>query len=1371
MCANTREYLEEVLKEQKAGITIRAEDVSFWVVVTDPDLFSCLQLKHQQHLISTSSDNLPGNNSLADLVDKAVFKDYYHIITDETDREIVSDSTVRNERDSDYKLIDNRVAVLLSLLRTLTDKSVLVDVVECTTWFIGSPDRLFHHLSKRYGNSIVQAFVDLHLKGIYVRATLDIVQNLTAQKVMKMRMNDRNTSELMEKHEVWISELQRHLDRGLSEQDFIHVVGFISKLSSALQLYKNTVLYDRYLQADQVLLIKQSIYRLNSTIISSVLRWTCHWVKRITIEQSELMIEILANIKILVKRVRISSENSEDFGNVVRKIATWDGTYIIDVMLDVINSSCSQNYIQKEGLQIIMLSLDILNNVSYVPRSPNVNNNIAVQWATELQKWRNEMLYSATVVLEKFRSILIVEKCSRILRNVLIWIPDLQNDLQKPHEQISERLVICSKVLLNDLSANQIECPLETHDRLLFSASAPSSDSQSSLFLETRSQNLSSGWQRMCWLFNTNKNEYVNELKKRLLECLKSCINFNERNTGQLTIRTSRKIIREIRRPTLECILNLPTEILDKATVTEITRLTYTLLIRIPRFLSNIPEEDGNIGEMNTQIRPLIPILLEFAIKHNNHAMAYLTMWYTSSYFNINMANLQESVYLSNEELRDVGSQNSVDSITDFEQEVGAIVTFLEKCANFEPSQHNLAMEKLRAHTKVLLNSIADPKAKCQALTRCQELWEKLSQVFLKVPFESHTIGIFFDIINEISCIHDKKIGSSIWRDRAIRMFLKSSNSSGLQLRDIIRNSLHVHRILDRNKICYLSVVKMLSSLVSGSPYFYPRFIDKKICLALLGNLRFIRESGKSYKNEELDDIVSGTAKILRAWGCNYPNDCLKAFDKTSRELILLLQHDSLEIKEFYKQYLEERDHKCYIMTSIQECRMQLFQFNHYCDCFQQWFMIFFGLINLIADILSHRFHMVNFLLNLKLFMLSFSSMIYANYMSFEARMRHNRETFTSDTSVWEGEQFDDGSTTFKNRMRYYLIPFSNNFMYNVYCFLQMRLILDVKEILSHKPQLIRVLQSKIRNLSTLKLYLKLGGIASVILQSLVIANRIQAADTIKELLPNKQDANETIHSIKSSNNILNLFSSISNSPLKLKIQLGLLIVTLLWSSYSTGASLATYERNSSSSRKRHFKLLTLHYFVAISCRLVLLNLLYSVSGTSTLLLVGGNTLVSFLLNIFYSHKYHDPALDEEKQKSTPQRPIWLVLKRSSTRGEALSIVLRLLIFSVSETLIVFVRYPIDFLQGSYHEWHEKDVFDLAPTFLLHIAETMPITAILDPSYTTTFTIVSILYISSWTLLAVYLLARTRRGNEWELEEVMFCDEAGKESDDENYGV
>ena len=51
-------------------------------------------------------------------------------------------------------------------------------------------------------------------------------------------------------------------------------------------------------------------------------------------------------------------------------------------------------------------------------------------------------------------------------------------------------------------------------------------------------------------------------------------------------------------------------------------------------------------------------------------------------------------------------SQNVIHSIEDFKREAGAIVTFLGKCANFEPSQHNLAMEKLFAHTKVVLNSI-----------------------------------------------------------------------------------------------------------------------------------------------------------------------------------------------------------------------------------------------------------------------------------------------------------------------------------------------------------------------------------------------------------------------------------------------------------------------------------------------------------------------------------------------------------------------------------------------------------------------------------------------------------------------------------------
>ena len=1378
MCTNTREYLETILKAQKANITVRPEDVSFWVVVTDRDLFNCLPVERQRYLISTPSEELVVDNSLTDFIDKRVFNDYYDIITEESQREIVSDDTVHNIGDSEYRLLDNRVSVHLSLLRTLTDKSVLVDVLDCTVWFLSSPDRLFKYLVQRYGNSIIHALVDLQKKGLYIRSKLDIVRNLTALNVMKMRLNNKNTLELMEKHEGWISDLQNELEGTISNKDSIHVIGFISELCFVLRLYRDTVTYDRYLHDDQVQLINRSIYRLNSTTMSTVLKHAFICVKEMQLdspEDKDLVIELLVYIKKLVRRVRMSLGDADDFSTVIKKTSAGEGTFMIDDLLDLINaSSSSLSSIQKEDLHILILSFDILKIVTYVPRSQEMGNEIVANWARYLQKWRNRIMYSTTTVLTKVRSILLVEQCSKIFSNVLLRIPEVQeysHDFSSRHltdEQISDELINCMITLINEISANLIECPLESYDRLLFSYSIPSSEGRSSFSLDTRSEDLSSDWMRISWLFNNNKDEYVKELKKRLLQCLKVCTSFDERNLGPLTRIILQKIVREVRQPALECILNISSEILDKDTVTEMTRLTFTLLIRIPKYLSSlsVTEENNGVGEMDAEIKPLIPRLLEFAIKHDNHAMAYLTMWYTSNYFKINVANLHQSVYLSNDYLKDVDSQNVIHSIEDFKREAGAIVTFLGKCANFEPSQHNLAMEKLFAHTKVVLNSIKCPRAQCEALVHCQDLWGKLSQIFLKVPFGSHAVGIFFDIVHEISRNRDKNVTSSRWRNKVIGIILQVSSSNGLQLTDIIRNSLHVHRISDRNKVCYLSVVKMLSSLVSGPPYFYPLFIDKQISLALLGGLKFMKESGQSFKNEEFDDVVAGTARILSAWGCNYPEDCLKAFDKTTR--VLILQFDALEIREFYKRYLEEREHKCYTMTSKKEYLMRLFQFSHHGDCFQQWYMILFGFLYLSHDVSSKQFDLEDFLLNLMLFLLSFLSMIYTNYLSFEARVRHNRDTFTSDTVIWEGKQPDDGSTTLKSRIRYYLIPFSKIFSYNnVLTFLQMRLILDVKEILNHKPQLIRVLEIKIRNLSTLKLYLKLCGIVSMILHSLVIAKVIFATDTFGDLLPNKQDANKTIHGITDARDIFHFFSVISNSPIALKIELAIVLLSMIWSAYSTGDSLATYETNSSSTSERQFIILKIHHFVAILCRLILVNLIYYVSGTFALLFVGVHTSISLVLNLLISHKYHDPALDEEKQKTTPQRPILLALRRSTTWVQASSLLLRLLVFSISETLIVSVRHPIDMLSAIYHGWHEKTAFELAPTFILHIVELLLAAVFLQNS--SVFIFICILNISSWILLVVYLKARTKKRNEWELKQDTFCDETV--DDIETYGI
>ena len=109
MCKTTEAYLNEVLKEQKAHITATAESASFWIAVTDRDLFSCLSLDHQRNLIDTPLENLDPS-SLCDLVDKNAFNQYYRMIMDKIDIKLDFIANSRIE-------VDSRVVVLLSLMR------------------------------------------------------------------------------------------------------------------------------------------------------------------------------------------------------------------------------------------------------------------------------------------------------------------------------------------------------------------------------------------------------------------------------------------------------------------------------------------------------------------------------------------------------------------------------------------------------------------------------------------------------------------------------------------------------------------------------------------------------------------------------------------------------------------------------------------------------------------------------------------------------------------------------------------------------------------------------------------------------------------------------------------------------------------------------------------------------------------------------------------------------------------------------------------------------------------------------------------------------------------------------------------------------
>jgi hypothetical protein len=284
---------------------------------------------------------------LTDLIDQRVFNDYYHIITDECQIEIVSDETVLNEGAVDYNLIDSRVPVLLALLRSLTDPSVLSDVLDCTIWFIGCPDRLFQHLVTRFGNSIIQTLIELQLRGHCIRSTLDIVKDLTALKALKMRMNIRNTSELLEKHGVWISDLQSHLTWNLPHHDAVHVIGFVSELCFVLQLYRNTLHYDRYLLLEQVQRINILIHRINSALISAVLKHAFACLRNIGNDELELITELLLYIKQIVRGIKLSVKNTGDFIALIKEISSGQNrTSIIDILLNLITSSykITQNF-------------------------------------------------------------------------------------------------------------------------------------------------------------------------------------------------------------------------------------------------------------------------------------------------------------------------------------------------------------------------------------------------------------------------------------------------------------------------------------------------------------------------------------------------------------------------------------------------------------------------------------------------------------------------------------------------------------------------------------------------------------------------------------------------------------------------------------------------------------------------------------------------------------------------------------------------------------------------------------------------------------------------------------------------------------------
>ena len=144
------------------------------------------------------------------------------------------------------------------------------DVLECTLRLVYSClKRGCAYLVQAYGNCLVQAMVDLQLKGICIKYIRHIVHFLTTKRFAKvesdcltLRMNQDNTSDLMEKHKDWITQLYAFLPK-TSERECIFTIGLISELSFVLPFYsywlRKMYLSNRHMHIE--------IYRFRVTIV------------------------------------------------------------------------------------------------------------------------------------------------------------------------------------------------------------------------------------------------------------------------------------------------------------------------------------------------------------------------------------------------------------------------------------------------------------------------------------------------------------------------------------------------------------------------------------------------------------------------------------------------------------------------------------------------------------------------------------------------------------------------------------------------------------------------------------------------------------------------------------------------------------------------------------------------------------------------------------------------------------------------------------------------------------------------------------------------------------------------------------------------
>ena len=1061
--------------------------------------------------------------------------------------------------------------------------------------------------------------------------------------------------------------------------------------------------------------INFSIYTISYSVLPFVLKKDILLAEKYARQSVKFTHNLLLYIDNILKRIEDGVESETDFIHVIKmNLYIPDAEkFIIDIILDLIDFYVSryQGSKEKKYAPILELLVEILNTVTHIPNNKESRQEHVEAWAILLQKWKNKILFTTILTIFNSSSSRLASKCSKTLFNVLHFIPDCNRghdadgEIDPCDETISNKLIDCTRTLLEHLLKASVEVE----------------------------------WSPWGDEFERSRLIIKSDLQSILLDCLIALVGFDETTValyaGELTRMTLPKIILEIWQPALECVSYLSVASLSKNEVTKITRLAFILLIQIPKclpILFTLGEINDMLCQHDDNLKPLLPRILEFAIKHNDQEMVNLALWFTSLYYDVN-TDLNQSVYWFYGNPKNKEDEIITNSIEDFKREAGKIITFLNKFNNFNGRQYELAMKKLRAYTISLLSNITDPKRQCDTIIQCSEIWRKLSPTIVRLlsyNLLADAGAISLDIFNEISRIDSHEKTSSKWRDTAISVILKASSGDGKDFLKLILDTLSAKHFIPHVPCPLLCVVRMMSSMVGGAPYFYPQFIDGRICSALLINLDRLQRSSlaehREYTNKEIDDVKTGTARIMNAWGCNYPEECFEKFGHHSRE-----QFDNLQLLEFYKRYLGARKHKCRIMKTFKTWRMRWFQLSYHFDCLYQWVMIIFGLYFLIADVQSGQFELTSFVLDLAVFILSFLCTVFINYMSFKNRLKHNRETFTSDSIIWEGPQPDDGSTTLKYRLRHYFKPYSNNFKNNLCCFLQMRLILDAKEILGHKPQPVKLLKRKIRNLSTLKLYLKLGAIAGVILQSLVISNFLLAIGKLDQR-PYKHGTDIQNGTSDQSGTFL----TILNSPVVMKLKLAWTIITLLWSLYSTSGSLTTFEINSMGSGKRKYNLLRVHYTLAMLCRIVVVNMVYSVSGKVLFLFLAAHTILTFMLNLLSSHRYYDTTIDEEKQKRVPQRGMILRLKRVGSYGSALSLLLRLAVLSMSEILIIPVRHPIDLIEGIYHQWHEKEVKDLVPMFVLRLLEMILLSAILDSS-NITFLVIS--FVLNWTLKIFYL--------------------------------